>query len=84
MREKILDKHEEYMAEREIKDFDIIEDFLPSPSEFAAARKKSRITLNLKEPTVQFFKKEAERNNIPYQVLIRDLLEKYVEKYDGK
>jgi hypothetical protein len=54
---------------------------LPSPEELMSAEKTQRITLNLTEDTVDFFKERAEKQNYPYQQLIRNVLDKFVDSY---
>ena len=53
-----------------------IKDFLPPPGELALRDKTVRVTLNLNEESVNFFKEEAQREGIPYQRLIRRELKK--------
>jgi len=59
----------------------IIEDFLPSPEEFAKAEETQKITISLNKRSIEFFKEQAVKNKTKYQRMIRGLLEKYVDKY---
>lgn len=55
-----------------------IADFLPSPEELALKSQNTKITISLSSESVAFFKKEAEKNNMQYQKMIRQLLDEYV------
>lgn len=56
----------------------IIEDFLPSPAELALKEDVQKVTLALSAKSIDFFKKEAQKHDIGYQVMIRRLLDFYV------
>ena len=58
----------------------IIPNFLPSPAELAKAEKTTKITLSISSDSLQFFKKEAAKYNVPYQAMIRRLLDEYRSK----
>ena len=59
-----------------------VKDFLPSPSELALRERTVRITLNLSEESVKFFKEEADREGIPYQKLIRKVIDLYAQHHE--
>ncbi len=61
----------------------IVADFLPTPAELAKAAETQKITISLNKMSVEFFKKQANKNNTKYQKMIRGLLEKYVERYSN-
>ena len=56
------------------------DDFLPSPEEFARARKTAKITIEIDGKTLDWFKQKANELNIKYQPLIRDVLKAYSER----
>lgn len=58
-----------------------VPDFLPTPDELVLKENKVRVTLDLTEESVEFFKKEASRHHTKYQQLIRTLLNKYAMHY---
>ncbi len=62
----------------------IVKDFLPPPSELVAKEDNIRITLSLSRRSFEFFKQEAEQNNVPYQRMIRSLLDKYAAGHMGE
>ena len=56
-----------------------VKDFLPPPGELALRDKTVRITLNLNEDSVVFFKQEAKKTGGSYQRLIRKVVDLYVQ-----
>lgn len=70
---------------KDIKEFDeadlqIIADFLPSPNEMGQQLATRKITIALSNPTIAFFKAQARHLKVPYQKLVRELLDRYVAK----
>lgn len=59
----------------------IIKDFLPPPEKLVFKRKNIKVTMALDEGSIAFFKKMAKRNHVPYQTMIRNLINTYVAKY---
>ena len=59
----------------------IIKDFLPPPEKLIFKRKSIKVTMALDEESVLFFKKIAKRNKLPYQTMIRNLINTYVSRY---
>jgi len=57
-----------------------VEDFLPSPAELARKEKSQKVTIQLSEEIVSFFKEKANENNTQYQKMIRRLLDEYVAR----
>jgi len=64
-----------------IGEIKIIKDFLPPPDKLVFRRKSVKVTLALDAESVDFFKKIAQRNHVPYQTMIRSLINSYVAKY---
>jgi len=58
-----------------------IDDFLPPPEELVIPEHTLKVTILLSESSVKFFKKVAGKHHTKYQKLIRNLLDKYAEKY---
>ena len=58
-----------------------VQDFLPSPQELAKADHRVKITIELDETTVSFFKKEAEAQNTKYQRMMREILNYYAKRF---
>jgi predicted DNA binding CopG/RHH family protein len=66
---------------RAIAEGKITADFLPSPEELARKKPKMKITITLNTGSVDFFKKHARKNNVKYQTMINEVLDKYVQRY---
>ena len=58
-----------------------IEDFLPKPEELVLKEENIRITMNLTKRSVDFFKKKAIETGVPYQKMIKSLIDIYVKKH---
>jgi len=59
----------------------VVEDFLPPPELLVLKEDGVKITLSLSKRSVDFFKSRAARSKVPYQKMIRNLLDNYAEKY---
>jgi predicted DNA binding CopG/RHH family protein len=57
-----------------------VADFLPRPEELVFRPKGVKVTITLNEESVNFFKAEAKRLRVPYQRMIRNLLDEYVAR----
>jgi len=55
-------------------------DFLPAPEALVFKNPRRKITITLDQLSIDFFKSEAERLNVPYQRMIRNLLTEYVSQ----
>jgi len=60
---------------------EIINDFLPPPEKLVRKEPKVKITITLNSGSVDFFKKHAKKNNVKYQTMINEVLDKYVQRY---
>ena len=63
---------------------EIIADFLPPPDKLIRKELKVKITITLNSGSIDFFKKHAKNNNVKYQTMINEVLDKYVQKYERK
>jgi predicted DNA binding CopG/RHH family protein len=59
-----------------------VKDVLPSPAELAQKEETARITINLNKASVAFFKDEAKKSGIPYQKLIRKVIDLYADHHN--
>ncbi len=59
----------------------VIKDFLPSPDQLVLKEENIKITISLKKSSVDFFKKEAQKHRIPYQKMIRRVIDWYASQY---
>lgn len=57
---------------------------LPPPEELFRKEENIKITLTLTKSSVDFFKKHGKKKHVPYQVMIRNLLEHYSSHFDSK
>ena len=62
----------------------IVEDFLPSPDKLVLREDNVKVTLSLSQRSVAFFKRAARQRRVPYQRMIRALVDAYAEKQEGK
>jgi len=63
---------------------EIVADFLPPPEKLLKKEPKVKITITLNSGSVNFFKKYARKNNVKYQTMINEVLDKYVQKYNTR
>ncbi len=68
-------------SEGPMEEVKIIVDFLPSPEELVFREETVKVTLALSRTSVDFFKKEAEKYRLPYQKIIRRLLDEYAQQH---
>lgn len=55
----------------------VVDDFLPAPEELVFKKDNVKITMALSKYSVDFFKAEAKKHHIPYQAMIRRLVDLY-------
>jgi predicted DNA binding CopG/RHH family protein len=58
----------------------VVPDFLPSPEELSLKTMNTKVTLSLSVDSVAWFKEMGEKHHIPYQRMIRMLLDEYVSR----
>lgn len=62
----------------DINDLIPIPDFLPPPEVLAKAPINVKITIKLSLESLDYFKEQAAKHKVPYQRMIRNLLDEYV------
>lgn len=62
----------------------IIKDFLPPPDQLILKDDGVKVTISLSRRSVEFFKAHARKSKIPYQRMIRRVLDEYAGHYSGK
>ena len=67
--------------EGEIGEVRLVADFLPRPSELALREDNVKVTLHLSRDSIAFFKREAARAQVPYQRMIRALVDAYARRH---
>ena len=78
-RESMSERTRKY-TEGEIGDLRVVEDFLPPPAELVLREDTVKVTLALSRRSLDFFKKEAGKARVPYQRMIRALVDAYAER----
>ena len=59
---------------------EIVADFLPSPDKLIFKENTVKITLSLSEKSVKFFKAKAKQYRVPYQTMIKKVVDLYTEQ----
>ncbi len=59
----------------------VVEDFLPPPDSLVLKEDNVKITISLSKASVDFFKKEAKKQHISYQKMIRRVIDVYTDRY---
>jgi hypothetical protein len=62
----------------------VVDDFLPPPDALVAREDNVKVTLSLSRRSVDFFKRAAKSRRVPYQRMIRALVDAYAEKQERK
>jgi len=60
---------------------EVIEDFLPSPEKLIRKEDTVKITILLSKKSVHFFKEKARKIGVPYQTMIKTVLDRYTSHY---
>lgn len=60
----------------------VVDDFLPSPDTLVPREENVKVTIELSRRSVDFFKRAAKRQSVPYQRMIRALVDTYAERQD--
>jgi predicted DNA binding CopG/RHH family protein len=58
-----------------------IEDFLPGPDKLVLKEEAVKVTLSLGKESVSYFKKMAKENHVPYQNMIKRVVDLYARHY---
>jgi predicted DNA binding CopG/RHH family protein len=83
----IGEKEEKFMSntikysDGPIEEVEIVADFLPSPEELVYRDDTVKVTIALSRASVEFFKEQSQQHNVPYQRMIRRLLDEYARTY---
>ena len=67
----------------EIGKYRVVKDFLPPPHKLVLRENNVKVTLALSQSSVDFFKRAAEKEHVPYQRMIRALVDAYAQKAGG-
>ena len=58
-------------------------DFLPPPAQLVRKEATVKITLELNRHSLEVMRAHAKRQNVPYQRMLRQLVDEYALKYPG-
>ena len=56
-------------------------DFLPPPSELVKREATIKITLELTQSSLKFFKDQAQREQVSYQRMLKNLIDAYAKQH---
>jgi len=84
MRKSIIYTEAPRSISKAISEGDIVTDFLPPPDKLVRKAEKVKITISLNSGSIDFFKTHAKKNNVKYQTMINEVLDKYVQRYKEK
>ena len=56
--------------------------WLPHPAELARIRENKRVTINITRRSYEVLSQYAQEHHIPYQAMIRDVLDAYAERLE--
>jgi hypothetical protein len=62
---------------------EVVKDFLPPPDQLVLREDGVKVTLSLSKSSVAFFKAHAARSKVPYQRMIRSLVDSYAAQHGG-
>jgi len=68
-------------TDKSLGEIRILRDFLPPPDKLVMKEDGVKVTISLSRRSVEFFKAHAARSQVPYQRMIRSLLDGYASKY---
>ncbi len=61
----------------------VLKNFLPPPEELVLREENVKVTLSLSQRSVDYFKRAAKKQRVPYQRMIRALVDAYAEREDA-
>lgn len=70
-------------SEGEIGRLRVVKDFLPPPDQLVLREENVKVTLSLSRRSLDFFKREAKQRRVPYQRMIRALVDEYALRQKG-
>ena len=64
-----------------IRNSQLVPDFLPPPEQLVRKEQQVKVTINLSKRSVDFFKQAAANEGVPYQAMIKSLLDRYADRF---
>lgn len=62
----------------------VVNDFLPPPDQLITKEDNSKVTILLSKKSISFFKEQSKKTGVPYQSMIKKVLDLYAEKFAHK
>ena len=62
----------------------VVKDFLPPPDQLVLREENVKVTLSLSRRSLEFFKREGGKRGVPYQRMIRALVDAYAEREERR
>jgi len=59
----------------------LVEDILPPPDQLVKKEPMVKVTIMLSQKSVAFFKNRADKQGVPYQNMIKSLIDTYTDYY---
>jgi hypothetical protein len=74
-------KHSPKYTNEPLGRLEVVDDFLPPPDQLVLKEDGVKVTISLSKRSVDFFKAHAARSKVPYQRMIRSLLDTYADRH---
>ncbi|XDD53055.1 CopG family transcriptional regulator [Leptospira sp. WS4.C2] len=62
----------------------VINDFLPPPDKLITKEDNSKVTILLSKKSISFFKAQSKKSGVPYQSMIKKVLDLYADRFAHK
>jgi hypothetical protein len=77
-------KHTRKYTNEPLGSVEVVEDFLPPPDQLVLREDGVKVTISLSRKSVEFFKAHVAQSKVPYQRMIRTLLDSYADRYSQR
>ena len=77
-------KHPPKYTDEPLGRLKVVDDFLPPPDQLVLKEDGVKVTISLSRKSVEFFKAHAALSKVPYQRMIRSLLDTYADRHAGR
>ena len=74
-------KHTQKYTDEPLGRLKVVDDFLPPPDQLVLKEDGVKVTISLSRKSVEFFKAHAALSKVPYQRMIRSLLDAYADRH---
>ena len=77
-------KHTQKYTNEPLGRLEVIDDLLPPPDQLVLKEDGVKVTISLSRKSVDFFKAHAAHSKVPYQRMIRSLLDTYADRHSNR